>query len=62
MKTKINKRNFDCLAFKWKAQEAIYEETKGMNRKELIEYFRNSVEEGPLGEWWKSLKKQNLNL
>ena len=32
---------FDCVAMKHRAQERIYEETKGMTNRELIEYFLN---------------------
>ncbi len=30
---------FDCVAMKHRAQERIYEETKGMTDRELTEYF-----------------------
>ena len=51
------KKDFDCIAFKRKAQERIYEATKNMTLEEKLEYFNRRAETGPLGEWWKSLKK-----
>ena len=33
---------FDCVAMKHRAQERIYEETKGMTNRELIEYFNRA--------------------
>lgn len=50
-------KTFDCLAYKWKVQEEIYEETKNMTPEQLIEYFGKEASGGPLGEWWKKCKK-----
>jgi len=43
---------FDCLGYKWRIQEEIYEETKGLSPEELREYFRRAAE-----EFWKEMGK-----
>ena len=35
---------FDCLQFKDRAQEEVYEEIKGLTREQQVEYFRQSAE------------------
>lgn len=63
MITKNRKKEFDCLENKWQVQVSVYNETRNMKNKELIEYFRNSVRESSLGDWWESLKAKNyLNI
>ena len=52
--------DFDCLEFKRQAQARIYEKITGPSHDEEIEYFRRSVDEGPLGEWWKALEQRML--
>jgi hypothetical protein len=51
--------NFDCLAFKWRVQEEIYEETKDMSPEEEIAYYQKAVQEGPFRDLWNSLKARN---
>ena len=46
---------FDCVAFKRQAQARIYANTKGLGPDEEIAYFRRAADEGPLGDWWRSL-------
>ena len=53
MKTK--KKTFDCVACKRQAQARIYEVIRNLSPEEEIAYFRKAAEEGPLGEWWRSL-------
>ena len=60
MPTKIEK-NFDCIEFKRRAQERIYEETKGMTREQEIQYFRRAVENGPFADLVKRLKAKENN-
>lgn len=48
----------DALELKRRAQARIHAEIKGLSHEEEIEYFRRSVDEGPLGEWWKALEKR----
>lgn len=55
MKSKKQK-SFDCIEFKRKAQEEIYEEIKEMSWEEEVAYFQREAEKGPLGEWWKKVK------
>jgi hypothetical protein len=49
-----NPKKFDCIAFKRQVQSEMYEETRGMNTEEYLEYLRRRVEEGPFAEWWKA--------
>lgn len=49
--------DFDCLEFKRLAQERIYEAIKDLTPEEELEYWRRTVDEGPFGSWWGSLKK-----
>jgi len=56
MTTLPNDKKFDCVAFKDEAQAAVYEETKGLSRAELTEYFRRRVEEGPFSELWRKAR------
>ena len=56
MKTTDVKKEFDCVEFKRQAQSRIYERIKGLSPQEEIEYFRQAADEGPLGQWWKSIK------
>jgi hypothetical protein len=50
--------DFDCLEFKRRAQERIYEEIKDLTPEQEIEYWRRSVDEGPFGSWWRTLEKE----
>jgi hypothetical protein len=56
MKTTDVKKEFDCVEFKRQAQSRIYERIKGLSPQEEIEYFRQAADEGPLGQWWKSIR------
>ena len=57
MKTTQTQEPFDCIAFKRRAQSEIYEAIRHLSRAEQIEYFRRRAEEGPLGDWWKGVKR-----
>lgn len=57
MTTKPAPKTFDCIAFKRVMQQRIYEDTKDMTIAEQVDYFRRRAEEGPLGEWWRKVKK-----
>ena len=46
---------FDCVEMKRRAQEIIYEETKGMTPGELVAYFHKRVEGGLFAKLWKTL-------
>ena len=56
MKMTDVKKEFDCVEFKRQAQSRIYERIRDLSPKEEIEYFRKAADEGPLGQWWKSIK------
>ena len=49
---------FDCVAFKRKAQEQIYQETKDMTPEQYLEYVHRSVQEGEMGEIWRRFAKK----
>ena len=55
MTTRADDQDFDCLAYKDRAQARIYEETKGLSRAESREYFRRKVETGPFTEFCKDI-------
>jgi len=46
---------FGCVEFKRQAQARIYANIKGLGPDEEIAYFRKAADEGPLGDWWRSL-------
>jgi len=52
-------KTFDCLEFKRKAQERIYEETKHLTTEEKIAYFRQAARSGTLGQWWQSITQSH---
>ena len=54
---KRTKKTFDCIAFKQKAQERIYEEIKDMSWEEEVTYFQRAAKSGPLGSWWKRVQE-----
>ena len=56
MKTTKVKKDFDCVEFKRRAQDRIYQHIRDLSPKEEIEYFRKAAEQGPLGDFWRSLK------
>ncbi len=39
------KKTFDCMAMKRKAQERIYQETRGLSRDEELAYFHRAAAE-----------------
>ncbi len=59
MKTSKVIKDFDCVEFKRKAQAEIYGEIKRLSPQDEIEYFRKTAESGPMGEWWKALKRRS---
>ena len=52
------RKTFDCVEMKRKIQERIYEETKGLSREELIDYFHRHAQTGPFAELWKKPGKK----
>lgn len=57
MKTKVIK-GFDCVKMKHDAQAKIYRATKGMTAEQELQYIHDQVNNGPLGDWWRSLGKR----
>jgi len=56
VRTKANKE-FDCVEFKRQAQVRVYGAIKDLSPEQEIEYFRRVVGQGPLADWWQSLRK-----
>ncbi len=57
-KTRASK-GFDCVEFKRRAQERIYEEIRDLAPESEIEYFHRAVEAGPLGPWWRRVTRRS---
>ena len=51
-------KEFDCIEFKRKVQERVYEDIKDKTSQQQIEYFRNRAENGPLGDWWRLIRRR----
>ncbi len=47
MTKSAREKPFDCIEFKRRVQQEIYETIKDMTPEEEIEYFRHAVETGP---------------
>jgi len=58
MKTRTVK-TFDCIDMKRRIQEKIYNETCGMESKELLEYFHKQVAQGSFAHFFPELTKNN---
>jgi hypothetical protein len=56
--TKPKEKTFDCLEFKYKAQERIYKIIKDFSPEEEIAYFNNKAKEGPFRDFVASLQKK----
>lgn len=56
MTTKADKE-FDCVEFKRQAQVRVYEAIKDLSPEQEIDHFRRAAVQGPLGNWWRSLRK-----
>lgn len=52
MKPKKTEEPFDCVEMKRSIQEKIYEETQGMDPKQVADYFRQRVKHGPFADLW----------
>ena len=48
--------SFDCVEFKRRAQERIFETIKGMSPTEEIEYLRRAAESGPFADFLKKIE------
>jgi len=55
MKPSDARKTFDCLEFKRRVQEEVYEDIKDLSRAEQVEYFRRHAESGPFGSWRREL-------
>jgi hypothetical protein len=56
---KKNKKPFDCVEFKRKAQARIYRKIKGMTAKQEAAYFDQAASNGPFGDIWRNLVAKN---
>ena len=52
-----NEKDFDCLDFKRRVQLEINKDIQGMTHEQERAYFQEQAESGPLGDWWKRVKK-----
>jgi hypothetical protein len=59
MKTNNEGEGFSCLDFKDTVQSEIYEQTKGMTRARLKQYFENRFESGPFADLWKRIPSRS---
>jgi hypothetical protein len=48
--SETTEKSFDCLAFKWKVENEIYQEIKDQTPEQQIEYFRHHAQTGPFAE------------
>ena len=51
------KKKFDCFEMKWKVREEISKEIQDLSSEDQIDYFNTEALQGPLGEWYKRVKK-----
>jgi len=56
MTNQTNDKPFDCIEYKRRVQEGIYEKIKDMTPQEEIEYFRRGAETGPFAELVRTLR------
>ncbi|RJO66734.1 MAG: hypothetical protein C4523_11615 [Myxococcales bacterium] len=56
---KRTRKSFDCIAFKRRAQERIYEEIKNMTHEEEIAYFKRLAKSSPFAKPKKSAPEKN---
>jgi len=47
----------DCIALKRRVQREIYEATRHMSPDEELGFYKRRAEEGPLGDWWRSVRR-----
>ena len=59
MTMKSQDERFNCLDFKESVQSEIYEQTKGMTRDRLSQYFEKRVESGPFAELWNQIQTRS---
>lgn len=55
-------KTFDCVAFKRREQARIYRKIKALSPEEEITYFRKAAERGPIGEWWRSIRRSGTKV
>jgi hypothetical protein len=56
--TKKARKRFNCVEFKHKAQERIYQEVKDLGPRAEIDYFDRRAREGPLAPFWRRLERE----
>lgn len=59
MKTDKIEKALDCVEMKRRIQERIYEETRDMDAKQLVAYFRRRVEQGAFADLWSAALPQS---
>jgi hypothetical protein len=56
MNHRKTEKAFDCLAYKDRVQQEIYEEIRDLTAEEQIAYYNRSAEKGPLATWWRAIR------
>lgn len=51
-------KKFDCVAFKHKTQERIYQEIKDLSPREEIDYFDRRARSGALASFWRRRERE----
>ena len=57
-----NPKPFDCIEYKQRVQEEIYEEIKDLSPAQQLEYFHRASLEGPLAGWWKKVRENTARM
>ncbi len=58
MTKSTSEKSFDCIEYKRRVQQEIYEQVKDMTPDEEAEYFRHAAETGPFGHLVRVLRQQ----
>jgi len=56
MTSKKIEKSFDCIEYKRRVQQEIYEKIKDMTPEQEIEFFRKAVETGPFASLVRALE------
>jgi len=58
---KKTEKSFDCIAFKNKVQEQIYNDIKDLSISEQVEYYRKGAERGSFSDLRKRVRDKTQN-
>jgi len=57
MSTRTEK-SFDCLAFKQRIQEEVYEQIKDLTAEQRVRYFNEAARSGPFAKFWSTVPNE----